>query len=158
MHVHSNNIQSRLCFLNARGSVYRPSTLFPFVSFVRSTTKTRDMCPNHDMLYAQFRSGFTFNAILGSRISYHTVDTVLWCICSFFFVHFFPPSLYYFEIATQTCSHKTIGSSSSNSNNNKTRANKNNNNNNGNNNSQSNTTSPSTSTTQQQQAKSTQCE
>lgn len=66
--MYSHNIQSRRCFLNARGFVYRPSTLFPFIRsfarwFVRSTTITRDMCPNHDMLYAQFWSGFTFNTI-----------------------------------------------------------------------------------------------
>lgn len=34
--MYSHNIQSRRCFLNARGFVYRPSTLFSVHSFVRS--------------------------------------------------------------------------------------------------------------------------
>lgn len=74
----------------------RLSTMYPFF---RSFAIARDMFPNHDMLYAQFWSGFTFIATLGSLMLYNIHQTRL-CVCVCVYAHsFIPFSLHHYIIS-----------------------------------------------------------
>lgn len=130
--MYSHNIQSRLCFLNARGFVYRQYTFFAFC------------CSHaypHPLIFRRLEHIICAQIICSIsvwiyihrnfRISHvipNIPDTLMCVYVHFLFLLSLPLtlslcaslSLYYFEIAPQTCSNKNSKNNNSNNNNNNT--------------------------------------